>query len=94
LTGSLQFLDDSKNTQRLAFGETVRGILNNGAALKLDKVSLIQSVRLTATKFVIVLAHELERVSQDDEITDRCHDGKCTFTSVFLPKDFVLVLSS
>ena len=97
LTAMLQFLDDSENTQRLAFGETVRSIFNDGEVKKLDKVSLIQSVRATAVKFVVALGEELESVSQEEQFPDRCtkveadsfrrcsrktgHTGRCAFTN-------------
>jgi len=62
----LTFFDDSENTQRLAFGQAVRSIMNNGQVVLLDNVQLVQSVRSTAVKFILALADEVDSLSSSD----------------------------
>jgi hypothetical protein len=66
LLNLLDFINRPDNTQKYAFGETIRTIIGGLSVVHLDKVALIQSVRSTAIKFLTAMEEEVQGMNSDE----------------------------
>jgi hypothetical protein len=62
----LDFINRPDNTQKYAFGETIRTIIGGQSVKHLDKVVLLQSVRSTALKFITATEQEVQGMDSDE----------------------------